>query len=152
MTQRDKERKVARARELRGKGLTLEAIGKRLGHDHSVIWKWLNPEAAREQMRRDNEKRGPAKREWEAGECEQCGGRIAVRHRAELCRPCRRDENERKFKAKARHFIALREEGYLNGEIEKREQLPYNTVATVLTKAKILGMDVPRSPYFKAPA
>lgn len=106
-----------------------------------------------ERVRAANLARNDYKREWEAGECPQCGGRLASGKRAELCLPCRSDEYERAFKAKARRFIKLRKEGLLNNEIKEREGLPYNTVAQHLYLAKRdYGMDVPRSPYFKAPA
>lgn len=117
--------------------------------DYKKRWRERNPEKVRE----ENKRRNPYKRAWAEGECSECGGRIADYRRSEVCLDCRLDESERKFKAKARRFIELREEGLSNVEIESLEGLPDNTVAVHLYRAKKrYGIDVPRSPYFKAPA
>lgn len=84
-----------------------------------------------ERVRVANLARNDYKREWESGECPQCGGPFASAKKSSsaICRPCR------------------------NEEIERLEGLPLNTVATHLHRAKKhYGMDIPRSPYFKAPA
>lgn len=145
------------AKKLRRKGLSYEEIGQRLGISKATVceyltgkisaWKEANPDRCREY----EAKRNPYKREWEEGECEQCGGRIADFRRAALCHECRLDEHERAFKAKARRFVELREEGLSNPEIESHLELPYNTVASTLADARKRGMNVPRSSYFKAP-
>lgn len=106
-----------------------------------------------ERVRAANLARNDYKREWEAGECPLCGGRLADAKRTEVCASCRKAENERKFKDTAQHFIKLREQGLLNCEIERREGLLLNTVSQCLSEAKKrFGMHIPRSPYFKAPA
>lgn len=105
-----------------------------------------------ERVRAANIARNDYKREWEAGECSQCGGRTSDR-RVKLCGPCRKEQQADAFKSKAQYFIELREEGLTNAEIERRDGLKFNTVAVHLSRAKKrYGMDVPRSPYFKAPA
>lgn len=150
------------AKKLRRKGLSYKKIGQRLGISKTTVreyltgkvsirskaWKEANPDRCREY----EAKRNPYKREWEEGECEQCGGPIADFRRSAPCHECRLDEHERAFKAKARRYIRLREEGLSNPEIESHLELPYNTVAGTLSFARKRGMDVPRSPFFKAPA
>lgn len=149
---RNREWKIARAHTLREiEHWTLREIGEELGHEAHVIWQWLNPE----KVKAENKKRNGKKREWESGECPQCGGYWAGAKRSdtEMCRPCRDDEYERNFKTEALRYIKRREEGLLNSEIEELEGLPFNRVAKCLMEAKKrYGMDVPRSPYFKAPA
>jgi DNA-binding CsgD family transcriptional regulator len=106
-----------------------------------------------ERIRAANLARNDYKREWEAGECPQCGGVIADYRRSELCRPCRKEQNADEFKAKAQYFIERREEGLTNAEIERRDGLSHNTVAVHLYQAKKrFGITAPRCPYFKAPA
>lgn len=150
------------AKKLRRKGLTYEKIAQELGISKTTVceyltgkvsirtkaWKEANPDRCREY----EAKRNPYKREWEEGACEHCGGRIADFRRSELCQECRLDEHDRAFRAKARRFIGLREKGLSNREIESLLELPHNTIAVTLKDARKRGMDVPRSPYFKAPA
>lgn len=151
------------AKKLRRKKISYRKIGETLGVSETTVCEFLTgkvsvrlkawKEAHPEHLREYEQKRNHYKREWERGECEQCGGVISDFRRAELCRDCRLDEYEREFKAKAIRYIELRKEGLLNGEIEERESLARNTVAVHLCRAKRdYGMDVPRSPYFKASA
>ena len=141
--------RVKRAEELCAEGATYREIAEELGlKDPRQAWRWLNPEA----LRAENKRRRAKKREWESGKCPECGGYMgsAKRSDTQVCEFCRAEENERMFKARARRFIELREEGWLNSEIEDYEGLSYNTVAVTLKDARKRGMDVPRSPYFKA--
>lgn len=77
-----------RARELREEGLTLRAIGERLGASPTTIHRWVNPQYAR----RQNE----ASRKYKVslrGTCRECGGITkysAKRGRpvSDICAPC----------------------------------------------------------------
>lgn len=160
----DERRQLRReAKKLQRKEMSYREIGETLGVSNTTVCELLTgkvsvrvkawKEAHPERLREYEQKRNRYKREWESGECEQCGGVISDFRRAELCRDCRLHEYEREFKAKAVRYIELRKEGLLNGEIEERESLPRSAVAAHLSRAKHnYGMDVPRSPYFKAPA
>jgi len=142
--------RVARAKELREQGLTYREVAERLDlKQPKNAWEWVNSEAVQNQ----NRKASGRKREWEAGECSQCGGRISDYRRHELCRPCSDEQKADEFKAKAQYYIKLREEGLTNAEIERRDGLSYNTVAVHLYRAKKrFGITAPRCPYFKASA
>lgn len=139
-----REQKIAEAKRLRGQGATYRATGEALGHPVTTIYNWLNPEY----VRRSNVKRGPAKREWEAGTCPQCGGRLASADRSDRCIDCKREAVRRQARERAELFIALRERGLLNNEIAEREGITAGSVASALCHAPDYGLTVPRSPYF----
>lgn len=147
-----REQKIAKAQELRDRGLTYKAIGERLGVSRTCVWKYLNPIREREISRRSNLKRSPAKRAWERenrAECPGCGGVLGAgsacpSHRPSQCAKCVRDIARERIV----HFIRLREKGLTNREIEKLEGLGSNVVATALTGAGRFGLVVPPSPYW----
>jgi hypothetical protein len=146
--------KIAKASELRRQGLTYDSIGKRFGVSGTAVYRWLNPDWAREQDRKDaaNPERKRGKRQWEKdnrAECPQCGGQLQAgsrcpSRRSTVCAQCVSDNR----RAKIVRFIGLRREGLTNAEIERRDELPYNAVATLLCEAKKEGFDVPPPPYW----
>jgi DNA invertase Pin-like site-specific DNA recombinase len=144
-----REEKIAEAKRMREQGLTYQAIGEALGHPTATILKWLKPEWAKEQNRKQNAKRGPAKRAWEAGICPTCGGHLAAAKKSKRCGHCEREARRREARERTERFIAMRKEGLLNVEIAEREGVPVYVVAQVLSCADRYGLTVPRSPYWQ---
>ena len=138
--------KVAEAARLRGEGLTVTAIAERFGVSPSCVTKWLNPERYREKVRRDNARRGPAKRQWErenATPCVDCGEQTS-KPGHERCVACHKERLNADARARCERYIQLRREGLTNPEIAEREGVPVYTVAVALSNARHRhGLDVP---------
>lgn len=147
-----REQKIAEANRLHAEGLTDREIGDRLGADKSAVWKWRNPEEAREMARRSNAKRNAAKRAWEndpanRGRCTRCGGLRGKGQRSDgLCWQCRCDLSaERRGR-----MVELRRQGLDNAQIAAKLDLLPENVANELHRARVVnGMDVPPSPYWE---
>jgi predicted Zn-ribbon and HTH transcriptional regulator len=105
-----------------------------------------------ERVRAANLGRNDYKREWESGECPECGDRISDVRRAVKCANCKFEAVRREAIDRTVRFIALRKEGLLNIEIAEREGVTTPVVNTVLSRASRYGLDAGRSPCFKAPA
>lgn len=133
------------AKELREQGFTLKEIGQRVGKSTYAIWTWLNPE----KLKAENKRRRRAKREWESGECPQCGQYLGSRKRSRHCANCAREESERKGRERTIRFIALRKEGLLNREIARKEGISAHSVAVIFSRGvPRYGLDPGLSPYF----
>jgi len=100
-----REEKIVVARWLYGhEDLSMRVIGERLGVSASCVWKWVNPEKAREVARRGNAAPGcqAKKNAWHAraykdparrAHCPICGGvagRFAWDKPPRACRNCRK--------------------------------------------------------------
>jgi transposase len=109
-----RDEKIAKARELRERGWSGPRVAAELGVTKSTVYKWLDPDRAREYARRDNARpgRNAQKREWEHGptariRCANCGKLAGMNSKAAgttLCRSCwtadaarRSDETGRKL-------------------------------------------------------
>lgn len=117
--------------------------------DYKKRWRERNPEKVRE----ENKRRRAYKRRWESGKCPQCGGILGSAQRSKRCGKCELQAKKRAGKDTAIRFIALRKEGLLNSEIAAKCGTTQQSVASTLYLApRRYGLDVPRSPYFKASA
>lgn len=149
-----RDEKVAKAQRLRDVGLSYSEIDVRLGYARGsyVAWKLLNPEKTRESNRRQNAKRGPAKRAWEnendRGVCAECGGSMGVGARRKghtNCIGCR----TKLSKERRAQFVELRRQGLTNIEIAARFDVRPSVVGNEIYRAKTVnGMDVPSPPYW----
>lgn len=158
-----RESRIAKARKLREQGLTYREIGERLGVSTSVAYNDITgkqEEAKRrwvqehpERVRAQNLARHAAKREWEAGTCQQCGGPQATGKRSECCDQCHRANRRAASVERAKGFIELRERGFLNYEIAEHEGASEPAVASLLSRAsRVYGLTVPPSPYHSGAA
>jgi hypothetical protein len=129
-----RDRKVAKARELREEGLIYEAIGERLGIHPSTAQKWCKPEAAKRWARAWNAKANTYKRQQEAKPCPRCGGRRTDK-RLLLCADCKRSDRKERGRKTAEKFIALRKHGLLNYEIAELENTTTPAVAQAFQRA-----------------
>lgn len=105
-----------------------------------------------ERVRAANLARNDYKREWEAGECYECGGESATGRYGNRCGECRREAEKREARDRTIRFIALRKKGMLNSEIAELAGVSRSVVNCVLSRAWRYGLDAGKSPYFKAPA
>ena len=141
-----REQKIAEARKLHAKGWAVVRIGRQLGVAHSTVWRWLNPERAREHAARDNARRNKAKQEWarsKADPCVDCGGTVSKAKRTR-CGRCAREHEQAEAKMRVGQWIALRREGLSNRHIAEQEDIPVYVVANTLSRARHRwGLDVP---------
>lgn len=131
---------------LRQQGLTWREIGERLEMPLKRAWNIAHPET----VARHNRARNARKREWEreqAGNCADCGRPLAT-PRASRCEPCTREASRAAADERAERMIELRKQGLSNIQIGEREGVSRWAVATVLSRAKLAGIDVPPPPYW----
>lgn len=156
-----REQKIKRAQKLRERGLTYKEVGSELGVSPSSAFDYVTgkvSEAKRrwvrehpERVRAQNIARNAAKREWEAGECSKCGGRVADIKRAGRCEKCHHAEERAAAIQRCERLIELRKRGLLNYQIAERENVSTAVVANLLCRAsRRYGLTVPPSPYYKA--
>lgn len=152
-----RDEKIARAYGLRYVGgWSLEAIALELGVRHPTVWKWLNPQRAKELEKASNAKRGHGKRAWDKAmraTCGRCGGPMcpgslkadgSTRVKGDRCGTCATDHRVNLVLEMWR----LREkERLLNTQIAKRLDTTPWAVASELTCLRALGYEVSFSPY-----
>lgn len=151
-----RDQKIEKAKELREQGQTYEAIASALGITGSCVQKWLKPEWAKRQAAKSNGKRKAYKRQWQEdhrASCPECGSPLCQGSRTSStpptsCQDCYESQRRSQRNQKIVRFIELRREGLTNAEIERRDKLPFNTVAKLLWEAKKEGFDVPPPPYW----
>ena len=146
-----RDEKIAEARRLRAEGLTLQAIGERLGVSHATVWKWLNPERHREHVLKQEARpeRKAAKRAWEnehdRGEC-PCGATLGVgarRHGIKVCRDCF-DEMRAVGTAMRRERIAeMWARGLKQREIAAEIGTTRPTISVEMSRMRAAGWDLP---------
>jgi transposase len=145
-----REQKIARARELREQGWSYAAIARQLGVSESTPRTWCNPEWAKEQARKSNAKRGPAKRAWEnehdRGTCATCGEPTvasASRKNVRLCRDCWTEAEHREQTLRRERIAALWCEGQTLTEIAAALDSTPASIGVTLAHMREDGWDLP---------
>jgi transposase len=124
-----REEKIAKARELRERGLSYRHIGERLGVTNSCVAKWLNPERTREWNRRSEAKpeRKAAKRAHEKQSRAMCAcgnpmgqGSGYPGYRYNQCDECRVLEERERVDERAQRIVAWWAEGETLKQIASR--------------------------------
>lgn len=130
--------RVAEVKQLRAEGWSDTKIAKKMGVHPRTIWAWRNPAF----LIRQNQLRREEKHDWEmASKCPQCGK--AKSRRAALCRDCREASYEEITDGRIQRFIEMRRAGLNNRQIGEKVGLHRISVATVFTRAREKGYDVP---------
>lgn len=146
---RVKSERQLSAENLRGEGLSNAEIGRRLGVNGSTVYKWLNPEKAREWNRQQNAARREAKREWARNNratCPECGAIRGVNSGSQgtLCRPCSISQRGEQKEARWDDIERWWNEGIPGPEIAKRLGWEKSSCISVeLNAMRKAGRDVP---------
>jgi IS30 family transposase len=158
----DRAAKIAKARELRAKGWTLQQIGLRFGVTHGAIWKWLNPEKTQEKWRRENAdpKRKAAKRAHEKAcrrNCDDCGDLLGAGSGypgacERFCPTCWHLREAERVDKRARQIETWWADGWSLREIQDRLGWSKGHVAMEFHHLRALGYDLPyRRKHHKNP-
>lgn len=140
------------AKQLRARGLTHREIGERLGYTSSAITKLLNPDAAREWNRRQEQRpeRKAAKRRWEVEHdrppCSRCGAPMGVgahRYERDTCRTCYDRDRAAKVAARAERIVAWWDEGLSLQEIADCLGWSRGQVGVEMHRLRRRGYDLP---------
>jgi orotate phosphoribosyltransferase-like protein len=141
--------KVLQAKQLRDDGLTYQAIADTLGVGKTTVAYWISDGVA--------ERAQAYTRQWKLEhrvKCADCEER--VERPATRCMTCRIAHDakvaEEAFLARVDAIAALRAEGLGNAEIAARLNYSKQYVANTISLARGRGIDVPRSPWYKAVA
>lgn len=146
-----REQKIAKARKLQAQGLSLREIARRMGYkSRSPVHRLLNPEVVREQTRRANIKRAPAKRAWERQQdrpaCPSCGGPRGIGSRRKspgLCRKCRIEKESERVLQRAGWIVVWWAQGLTVAEIAREIGWSPGHTAQEIHRLRGEGFDLP---------
>lgn len=148
-----RDEKVAKARELRDEGLSQSEIARRVGVTPSAVFKWLNPDRAREYARRDRARPGrqESKNAWLRERdrspegrsiCETCGGLCGIASRKHGYRECMACKRLRR-KTRGHEIERLWAEGRTLREIRERFGWSAGRIAMEMDWLRKNGFDLP---------
>lgn len=146
-----RDEKITEAQRLRVEGLTNPQIARLLGVTTSTVWKWLNPERARELHRRDNAARNAAKRAWEREYDRKpcpCGApRGSGKHRRNpngLCRDCWMEVAAVGRAMREERIAEMWAQGLKLREIADALDSTLASIASTVSQMRKRGWDLPR--------